>query len=386
VRSGETAAILALAHDVTERNFAEQALWASEAQMRGILETALDAIVLMDARGLVLSWNPRAEAAFGWPRAEAVGRRVADLIVPPRYREAHDRGLARYLQSGDGPMLNRPVELIALRRDGSEFPVALRISALRDTDRIVFCAFIEDISERKRVEEQVLASEKRYRALFESNPLPILLYEPDTLRILAVNPAAVRHYGFSEWEFRDRSLPDLWAAEEDAAASGEAGHARGARHRTKDGRPFDAEVTAQSIEYAGRPARIAARTSPAQAAGPGAAPAPAVDSPSDHTPSGAGSGSWARSTSPGRTSSTGSTAWSRRSARSPMPASSPASTRTTASGSRRRCARRSSRAGRSPSTSGSCGPTVRCARCARRERPSRARTAAWPGSSAPAST
>jgi PAS domain S-box-containing protein len=252
VRSEGNATILALGHDVTERNFAEQALWASEAQMRGILETALDAIVLMDARGYILSWNARAETVFGWTRAEAVGQRLADLIVPERYREAHARGLRRYLDTGEGPILSRPVELSALRRDGYEFPVALRITALREIDRVVFCGFVEDISERKRSEEAVLASEKRYRALFESNPLPILLYEPDTLRILAVNAAAVRHYGYAEWEFRDRSLPDLWAAEDPATPD-----ERSARHRTKAGRAFDVEVTTQAIEYAGRPARIA---------------------------------------------------------------------------------------------------------------------------------
>jgi PAS domain S-box-containing protein len=257
VSTDGNATILAQAHDVTERNFAEQALWASEAQMRGILEAALDAIVLMDARGYILSWNPRAESVFGWPRAEAVGRRMSELIVPPRYREAHARGLKRYLQTGEGPILNRPVELSALRRDGSEFPAALRVTALRDIERVVFCAFIEDISERKRSEDAVVASEKRYRTLFEGNPLPILLYEPDTLRILAVNASAVRHYGYSEWEFRDRSLPDLWAAEEPSAVHGDAPAERGARHRAKGGRVFDVEVTAQAIEYAGRPARIA---------------------------------------------------------------------------------------------------------------------------------
>lgn len=256
VETGGAVTILALGHDVTERNFAEQALWASEAQMRGILETALDAILLMDARGLILSWNPRAEAVFGWTRSEAVGKPMAEMIVPHRHREAHLRGMRRYLETGEGPILNRPVELSALRRDGSEFPAALRVTALREIDRVVFCAFIEDISERKRIQEAVLASEKRYRALFEGNPLPILLYEPDTLRILAVNSAAVRHYGYSEWEFRDRSLPDLWAAEEPPRA-GDASAERGTRHRTKDGRAFDVDITAQAIEYAGRPARIA---------------------------------------------------------------------------------------------------------------------------------
>jgi PAS domain S-box-containing protein len=257
VEAGGSPTILALGHDVTERNFAEQALWASEAQMRGILEAALDAIVLIDAGGLILSWNPRAEAVFGWTRAEAVGRPMAEMIVPHRYREAHRRGIQRFLETGEGPILNRPVELSALRRDGTEFPAALHIAALREIDRVVFCAFIEDISERKRIQEAVLASEKRYRALFEGNPLPILLYEPDTLRILAVNSAAVRHYGYSEWEFRDRSLPDLWAAAEPAPVESEPPAERGTRHRTKEGRAFDAEITAQAIEYAGRPARIA---------------------------------------------------------------------------------------------------------------------------------
>jgi PAS domain S-box-containing protein len=164
LRSGDTPTVLAVAHDVTERNFAEQALWASEAQMRGILETALDAIVLMDSRGLILSWNPRAEALFGWTRQEAVGRRMVELIVPERYRDAHARGLARYLATGEGPILNRPVELGALRRDGSEFPAALRVSALREVDRVVFCAFIEDITERRRAQDQVARAERQLSA------------------------------------------------------------------------------------------------------------------------------------------------------------------------------------------------------------------------------
>jgi PAS domain S-box-containing protein len=164
VRAGGSVTVLALAHDVTERNFAEQALWASEAQMRGILDTALDAIVLIDSRGLILSWNPRAEALFGWTRQEAVGRRLADLIVPERYREAHTRGLARYLATGEGPMLNRPVELSALRRDGSEFPAALRVSALREVDRVVFCGFVEDITERKQAQDQVARAQRQLAA------------------------------------------------------------------------------------------------------------------------------------------------------------------------------------------------------------------------------
>jgi PAS domain S-box-containing protein len=143
-----------------ERRRAESALRRSEGRMKSILDAALDAVIGMDAQGRVVSWNPRAESSFGWSGSEAVGRPLADLIIPPRYREAHAQGLARFLATGEGPVIGRRIELQALRRDGSEFPVDLTITVLKEGDAPLFNAFVADITERKHLEAQLLQSQK----------------------------------------------------------------------------------------------------------------------------------------------------------------------------------------------------------------------------------
>ena len=97
----------------------------SELQTRMILDTAYDAVVAMDSNGRIIDWNRQAAVTFGWSREEALGRNLAETIVPPSYREAHARGLARFLETGAGPVLNQRIEISALRRDGREFPVGL---------------------------------------------------------------------------------------------------------------------------------------------------------------------------------------------------------------------------------------------------------------------
>ena len=90
-----------------------------------VVDAALDAVIVMDAGGLVVHWNKQAEVIFGWTRAEALGQPLAALVIPPRYRAAHTEGLRRFLETGQGPVLNRRVELVAARRDGRELPVEL---------------------------------------------------------------------------------------------------------------------------------------------------------------------------------------------------------------------------------------------------------------------
>lgn len=119
-----------------------------------ILDTSHNAFVSMAADGTIVYWNPRAEEMFGWPRSEALGRTVADTIIPERHREAHWVGLAKFLAEGEAPILGRRVELSALRRDRTEFPIEITISALREADGWSFHAFIQDIAERKAADEQ----------------------------------------------------------------------------------------------------------------------------------------------------------------------------------------------------------------------------------------
>src|ERR1044072_8924716 len=95
----------------------EEALRKSESRTRSILETALDAIVMMDGEGVIHEWNPAAEQMVGYGREEALGRKLADLMIPPDLLEHHRAGLARHLVEGCGPILNQRIETMAVRAD-----------------------------------------------------------------------------------------------------------------------------------------------------------------------------------------------------------------------------------------------------------------------------
>jgi len=175
-------------------------LSTSEQQYRRIVDTALDAVIAMDGAGLISSWNTQAEIMFGWSRAEAVGQRMSDRVIPHRYREAHENGLKRFFETGEGPVLNKRIEITAVRRDGVEFPVELAISSpVRIPSGWMFNAFIRDLTERNKAAEAVRIGEQRYRELFED--MPVGLYR-STLegRLIDVNPTMVSMLGYPDRE------------------------------------------------------------------------------------------------------------------------------------------------------------------------------------------
>ncbi|MGH2831431.1 MAG: SpoIIE family protein phosphatase [Solirubrobacteraceae bacterium] len=121
---------------------------------QAILEVAHSAVISMDESGRIVYWNPRAEQIFGIPRERAIGRVLADTIIPERYREAHWHGLRQFKRTGSGRLLDEQVQLSALRADGSEFPIEMSMSALQTPEGWLFYAFIIDISERRDAEEE----------------------------------------------------------------------------------------------------------------------------------------------------------------------------------------------------------------------------------------
>jgi PAS domain S-box-containing protein len=154
-----------------ERRLAERAVRASEARKAAIVEAALDAIITMDHEGRIIEFNPAAERIFGRSRADVIGHLLVDVIIPPRLREGHRRGLARYLETGETRLIGRRSETVGMRADGTEFPVELAVSRVSTEGRPLFTGFVRDISERKRAEierEEILARERLARSEAEA--------------------------------------------------------------------------------------------------------------------------------------------------------------------------------------------------------------------------
>jgi PAS domain S-box-containing protein len=127
----------------------------SEARTNAVLQSALDGVVVMDGDGMVEEFSPAAERTFGYSREEAVGRELAELIIPPFLRQRHRDGLTRYLATGDATVMGRRIEMTAMRSDDTQFPVELAISKVDLPGVDLFTGYIRDITERKRAEADV---------------------------------------------------------------------------------------------------------------------------------------------------------------------------------------------------------------------------------------
>ena len=131
-----------------------------------VLKTALDAVVVMRLDGTIAGWNDVAERTFGWSFAEADGKRMSEMVIPQRYREAHETGLAHFLATGEGPVLDKHIEIEALHRDGHELPVELSITRTSQFGEPVFLGFLRDISERRDAlrRQELMIAELNHRA------------------------------------------------------------------------------------------------------------------------------------------------------------------------------------------------------------------------------
>jgi PAS domain S-box-containing protein len=163
----------AIATEVTfaiQRQGGEEALRESESRKSAILDSAIDCIITIDHESRIIEVNQAFERTFGYKRGEVIGKLMAELIIPERFRQAHYAGLARYVATGQGPILGQRVELSALRRDGTEFPVELGIVAIERDGRPLFTGTLRDITERKRNEgalAQAHAELRRHAAELE---------------------------------------------------------------------------------------------------------------------------------------------------------------------------------------------------------------------------
>jgi two-component system, cell cycle sensor histidine kinase and response regulator CckA len=241
--------------DITERRRTEERLRSSEEHLRALLDASLAAIVSMDAGGKVTYWSRQASEIFGWAEKEAVGQPLADLIMPPAVRSAHAAGLRRYLETGQSRVLNRRVELTALRRDGRELPVELTVVAVPGRG---FTAFVNDITTRKQAEAALRRSEEHFRSLIE-NASDMIVVADTSQGITYVSPSVERVLGYPPAERLGRSPLELVHPEDrarmqqvfaDTARAGSPPEPARVRLRHKDGtwRTLEAVARKQAQE------------------------------------------------------------------------------------------------------------------------------------------
>jgi len=210
------------------------ALRESEAKFRSVMESAIDAIISGDSEGRIRSWNSAATALFGFTEAEVIGRPI-ELIIPNRYREAHQKGIQRVSSGGPSHVIGKTVELAAVRKDGSEFPVELSLATWFLDDKRYYTGIIRDISERKQAEQ-------KFRSVTESAIDAIISADHEGV-IISWNRAATNILGYSEEEVIGERL-ELIIPERFHEA-----HRNGMARFTKTG---DARAIGKTVELAAR--------------------------------------------------------------------------------------------------------------------------------------
>ncbi len=195
---------------------AESALLQSQQRIKAVVDTSLDAVISMDAEGRVTEWNVQAVRLFGWTRHEAVGRSLADIVIPPRYREMYEQGLHHFLTTGEGPFFNRRVETTACRKDGREFPVELTVSPSLIGHTHIFSVFVRDIIDRRQTEQRLAAQFAVTQVVAEAQSLDEAI--PKVLYAIAEHLQwNLSIFWMADGPQRHLRCFDMWVAETGAA-------------------------------------------------------------------------------------------------------------------------------------------------------------------------
>ncbi len=253
----------AIARDITERKRAEEALRSANALLEKIFANLDQGVFLVEATSrTIIACNPAVEQIFGYSVQEVLGRNTEFLYPNRDLYEASRRELFNTL---DKHNVHHDAELQMRRKDGSLFFAERSASALTDDagHRTQILSVWRDITGRKQAEEALRESEKRYRSLFENNPLPMWVYDSATLAFLDVNDAAIERYGYTRDEFLALTIKDIPPSEDIPALLANVANLNADfdapaiwRHLKKDGNVINAEVTSHAIEYTGRHARL----------------------------------------------------------------------------------------------------------------------------------
>ncbi len=138
-----------------------------------LVESALDAVITMDSGGRIIAFNPAAENIFGYSREKVIGKRVSDLLIPPKFRTFHEKGLREHLRTGAQKIIGKRIQVTALRADGDEFPIELEVVTVKESSNPVFMAYIRDISERILAFEEKIDNYKKIKKILLQTVLAV---------------------------------------------------------------------------------------------------------------------------------------------------------------------------------------------------------------------
>ncbi len=191
---GKVIGIFAMAVDITALKQAELLHAQSEQRVRSILKHAPDAFISIDSQSRIREWNRQAELTFGWSKDEVLGRQLAEILIPPEHRHGHNAGMKRFVETGEGPVVNQRIEITAMHKDGHVIPIELSVAAVNEGTGYAATAFLRDISERKRAEALLHDSERRLRDITDNIPAMVGYFDTEQ-RCLYANATVLKIHG-----------------------------------------------------------------------------------------------------------------------------------------------------------------------------------------------
>ncbi len=206
--NSEVSMMAEIFRDVTEKKKAFLSLIESEEKFRAISETAADAIVVLDNKGLIVHWNRAAEIMFGYRKEEITGRELHRLLAPKQYHDDYRRGFSSFRETGKGPAVGNRRQFIALRKDGSEFPTEVATSAMKIRDRWYAAGIIRDITERKKTEEEITRGREFLASVLDGIGDGVIVVDRD-FRIVSANKGYIKQVLRSMSEIRGKKCHEV---------------------------------------------------------------------------------------------------------------------------------------------------------------------------------